>query len=348
MRFTMWQGYMFGLNFFGAWSPTSARERLRKGRPPRRMRVTGRLGLAYSDWLTELPRVLVADSIDLSNCTNLPALPERIECDELNVSGTGVRRLGAGLEVARSIDASNCRRLQYVDALRVPELRLRGCTLLERLSDGLNVRRLNLSGCVRLAELPASIAPRIWNLDVSGCTELNGLPERMFHLHTLNVGGCVQLKSLPDDIQVQSWIEVADSGLETLPYTLRSVRVLWRGMLVPDRIAFSPDTITADEVLRERNVEFRRVLIERMGMERFIEDSHAETLDRDLDAGGPRRLLRVPFEDGEDMVCLEVHCPSTGRRYVLRVPPGTQTCAHAAAWVAGFSNPRYYRPVVET
>jgi len=42
------------------------------------------------------------------------------------------------------------------------------------------------------------------------------------------------------------------------------------------------------------------------------------------------------------------HAPSTGRQSVLRVPPDMETCQQAAAWVAGFDDPKNYRPQVET
>jgi hypothetical protein len=97
-----------------------------------------------------------------------------------------------------------------------------------------------------------------------------------------------------------------------------------------------------------RNAEVRRVMLERMGYERFLRDAGAKVLDRDTDAGGPRQLLRVPLPDDEPLVCLAVFDPSTGRRYLLRVPPRIRTCHQAAAWIAGFDNPENYQPVVET
>jgi hypothetical protein len=48
------------------------------------------------------------------------------------------------------------------------------------------------------------------------------------------------------------------------------------------------------------------------------------------------------------MVYLSVRDPSTGRGYLLRVPPTMETCHQAAAWTAGFDDPADYRPVAET
>jgi hypothetical protein len=123
---------------------------------------------------------------------------------------------------------------------------------------------------------------------------------------------------------------------------------MWRAMRVAYRIAFHSETITVREILREPNVELRRVMLERVGREWFYENARPQVVDSDSDAGGMRRLLRVPFGEGQDFVCLEVRCPSTGRKYLLRVPEQSSTCARAAAWLAGFNSARQYRPVVET
>jgi hypothetical protein len=47
-------------------------------------------------------------------------------------------------------------------------------------------------------------------------------------------------------------------------------------------------------------------------------------------------------------VCVSVLCPSTGRQYIIRVPPEMTSCHQAVAWVAGFDDPALYRPLAET
>jgi hypothetical protein len=85
-----------------------------------------------------------------------------------------------------------------------------------------------------------------------------------------------------------------------------------------------------------------------VGYERFLEAVQPEVLDRDTDPGGPRSLLRVALQNDEPLVCLAVRCPSTARQYILRVPPAMESCHQAAAWIAGFDDPRLYAPVIET
>lgn len=90
------------------------------------------------------------------------------------------------------------------------------------------------------------------------------------------------------------------------------------------------------------------MLLERFGYDRFILQANVEVVDTDRDPGGERRLLRVSLEGDEDLVCVSVFCPSTGDRYIIRVPPNMQTCHQAVAWIAGFDDPNEYQPLVET
>jgi hypothetical protein len=162
------------------------------------------------------------------------------------------------------------------------------------------------------------------------------------------VSNCPNLRDLPAGLRVSSWLDVGGSGVTRLPASLAGVRLRWRGVPVDERIAFRPETITVAEVLAERNAELRRVLLERFGFERFMREAGAAIVDQDRDPGGERQLLRLKLEGDEDLVCVSVRCPSTGRHYLLRVPPTMQTCRQAVAWTAGFSDPDRYGPLVET
>jgi hypothetical protein len=232
--------------------------------------------------------------------------------------------------------------------LKVGTLILRGCTGLEALPEGLDVNFLDLQGCHRLAHWPAGANVRIGRLNLGGCGRLAALPATLGRLSWLDISGCTRLTALPEGLRVGSGIEIAGSGLAALPRSLAGVQLRWNGVAIDERIAFRPETIGVDEVLAEENAERRRVLLERYGLERFMLDADAEVLDADRDAGGERRLLRVPLEGDEDLVGVLVQCPSTGGRYLLRVPPTMTTCRQAVAWTAGFDDPGLYRPLVET
>jgi hypothetical protein len=121
----------------------------------------------------------------------------------------------------------------------------------------------------------------------------------------------------------------------------------WRGVHVPNQFVLDPQNLTARRILAERNVELRRVMIERVGLEKLIRDSAAQIVDKDIDYGGERQLLRIDLSADEPVVAVRVICPSSRRSYILRVPPTTRSCQDAIAWTFGFSSQEYV-PLVET
>lgn len=184
----------------------------------------------------------------------------------------------------------------------------------------------------------------IGHLDLSGATQLYSLPEQLT-CESLDISDCINLRTLPKGLHVTRWIELAGSGITQLPAGHGFI-LHWRGVRVADRIAFA-ESITGQDILDTDNVELRRILIERLGYETFLQQVGGLVRHRDRDAGGERQLICVPFEDDEPLMVLKVICPSTGHLHILRVPPDMRTCHQAAAWVAGFSNPEDYQPRAE-
>jgi hypothetical protein len=183
------------------------------------------------------------------------------------------------------------------------------------------------------------------HLDLSGASQLDYLPENLT-CETLDISDCVNLTHLPKGLHVTHWIELAGSGISGLG-TGHGFVWRWRGVQVSDRIALEPQSITGQDILNTDNVELRRVLIERVGYENFLQQVGGLIRDRDRDAGGERQLIYIPFEDDEAFMVLKVICPSTRHTHILRVPPHMQSCHQAAAWIAGFNNPDDYNPAIE-
>jgi hypothetical protein len=299
--------------------------------------------------LKALPSLLNCGRIDASNCTSLATVGAHLVANELNVSGTAIEELPAGLRVALRLEANQCQRLKRLPAgLKVGVLSLRECPSLEALPAGLEVSFLDLSGCVSLAALPDDLRIFDGRLRVRDCPRLRALPERLGVLSQLDIAGCLNITRLPEGLMVLSWIDVGGSGLNALPPHLDGVGLRWRGVPIDARIAFRPETLTHEEVMAERNAERRRVMLERYGLDRFMADARADILDEDRDAGGERRLLRLQLDGDEDLVCVTVVCPSTARQFVLRVPPHMRTCRQAVAWTAGYDDPGLYNPAIET
>jgi hypothetical protein len=349
--------------------PAEAKDLILSGKAPANMRVSGHLNLSNNSYVEKLPEGLTAVSLDLSGCKRLrslpknlrvvrlnlskcksiTALPSGLSCYELELRETEIRELPSDLRVEYRLDLSGCLLLERLpEGLRVGTLLLNDCVSLEALPEGLDVNFLDITGCAALRGWPQSGRIGIGRLRATNCAQITSLPGWMTNVAQLDVSGCASLTELPGGLRITSWLDLANSGLTSLPASAEGARLRWRGVSIDERIAFQPESITVTEILAERNAELRRVLLERMGYESFLNKAEAETLDRDRDPGGERRLLRVKMEGDEPLVCVSVICPSTGRQYVIRVPPTMRSCKQAVAWIAGFDKPDDYRPLVET
>ncbi len=231
--------------------------------------------------------VQVRGRLDLTNTKGI-TLPSGLRCYHLELRGSDIRTLPEGLEVEYKLNLQDCRNLEELpQGLKVGSLaapRLHGP--LRSLPEGLDVYFLDLQGCARLVGWPRRARIRIGRLNASGCTRLTGLPEGLRSLAQLDVSNCPNLRELPAGLEVSSWLDIGGSGVTELPESLDGVSLRCRGVSVDERIAFRPETITVAEILAERNAERRRIMLERFGFERFMQEAGAAVKDRDRDAGG--------------------------------------------------------------
>ncbi len=313
-------------------------------------RLLGEFSLVHFD-RTQLPEDLECDLLDLSGSA-IEQLPAGLRAYELNLSNTRIKTLPADLKVEAILRCDQCHDLEVLPAgLTVYHLGLQGCQSLTRLPEGLDVWSLDLTGCWAFKEWPKEAAIRSGRLNLRGCAALTYLPEYLGRLAAVNLRDCPNLMTLPDGLRISGWIDLAQCGVadsKKLPASLEGVDIRWQGVRIDERILCHPETIQVAEILSESNAERRRVLVNRFGVARFMQEAQAEVLDNDVDPGGPRQLLRVEMSEDEPLVTLSCFCPSTKRQYFLRVPPATATCHQAAAWIAGFDIPDDYHPLIET
>jgi hypothetical protein len=112
----------------------------------------------------------------------------------------------------------------------------------------------------------------------------------------------------------------------------------WRGVRIWREIAEHPSRLTARYIVRQQNVERRRILLERLGYERFLADAGATLVQQDDYGKLWRTELRL---DDEPVTVVEVtnatqEPDGSYRRYWLRVPPNVRSARHAVAWSFGF------------
>lgn len=317
--------------------------------PPKKNRSKYLLDLRKNKTATAIPAGTTVARINAAGCINIREVPAGISCRELDLSGTSIEALPGDLAVEFRINLTDCKRLESLpQGLKTGTLILRGCTALRELPADLEVSFLDIRGCTNITHIPDDLKLRIGRLIARDCPRLRSIPASLGPIAQLDLAGCSALTSLPQGLVVTSWVDIAGTGITALPESLKGIQLRWRSVIIDERIAFRPQEIAVEEVLAESNAERRRVLLDRVGFERFIAEAQAEELDRDTDAGGQRRLLRVAMKDDEALVCVSVICPSTDRQYLIRVPPTMTTCRQAVAWTAGFDNPDDYQPEVET
>ncbi|HVJ81908.1 MAG TPA: hypothetical protein VNC50_12645 [Planctomycetia bacterium] len=326
------------------------------GQAPANLAVDGDLAFESQDRGASiaLPDGLSVGRLDLSKWAGAISFGSGIAAYELDLSNTGVTELPADLQARSRLELADCTELVRLPAgLKVGTLNVRGCTGLVALPEGLDVWFLDVSGCWALEGWPRAATIRGGSLRIAGCVAMTSLPPYVTRLANLDIRHCSNLKSLPEGLTVTGWLDLAHSGLVApgnlgLPRSLHGTALRWAGAPIDVRIAFEPDSITAKEVLAQANSEVRRAMLDRIGVTRFLQEANARRLDADRDPGGPRELLQVKLVGDEDLVALSCRCPSTGRHYMIRVPPATKTCHQAAAWIAGFDDPNDYKPQFET
>jgi hypothetical protein len=306
-----------------------------------RRHFQGSLVLIAIPHLTALPADLhVEGDLIIRRCPKLTALPAALRVEGgLEWRRSPAVELPGDMTVGDFVDLEAAPALETLPPrLTVPSwLRLRDCRRLRDLPSGLNVGN---------GSNPILSFTR-WGYSMVGPEPEVGR-RRLLARGIIDLAGCERLTTLPEDLRATA-LELAGTAIRTIPATLESLNLLWRGVRVPARVVVAPESYTPEEVLQLENVEVRRVLIERLGLPRFIALLRPTVLDEDTDSGGPRQLLTFRIRgEREPYVVLSCRCPSTDRTYLLRVAPTIRTCHAAAAWMAGFDDPGAYRPVLET
>jgi hypothetical protein len=122
----------------------------------------------------------------------------------------------------------------------------------------------------------------------------------------------------------------------------------FKGVRVPRDVIERPDLLTAERIRNESNAETRRVMLERFGFDRFVQEGGATVVHGDE----CRELLRIEINDDEPLVMMKVRnstpeADGSHKDYLLRVPPSMERAKQAVAWT--FDIPELeYVPWIET
>lgn len=125
----------------------------------------------------------------------------------------------------------------------------------------------------------------------------------------------------------------------------------WKGVNIPGFWISTPEQITSEVIMNEKNAEKRRCLFEILGAEKFSELLGVSIVDDDVDQHkNSIKLYRTKQKDeiaGEYIQFARVVCPSTLREYFLCVPETIRNVWDAVAWTFGKTKDSY-KPIIET
>ena len=123
----------------------------------------------------------------------------------------------------------------------------------------------------------------------------------------------------------------------------------WHGVTVAEDVIAHPEQLTVARIEKETNAEVRRVMLERYGEARYLQDSGAQPIH--TDEYGVLYRKEVPGDEPIVMVRVENSTPEadgkTKKIYWLRVPPTIETAREACAWTFGVES-KDYRPIMES
>lgn len=125
-----------------------------------------------------------------------------------------------------------------------------------------------------------------------------------------------------------------------------TIEAWWKGLKVPKHVY--DGEITPGQFFSEQNIEMRRCMIERMGSTNLAKMLRLVEIDADRETNTV--LMRTTEPDSmtsRHLQFVSVICPSTGRNYMLCVPPNIKRAREAVAWTFGETE-QSYCPRVET
>jgi len=122
---------------------------------------------------------------------------------------------------------------------------------------------------------------------------------------------------------------------------------MWHGVPIPQRLIEHPESYTAAEILGEQNLEVRRCMIEKIGIEALLDA--ATEIKKDVT--GTLYQIEVPNDETIKFVKVVNSTVEpdgvTYKNYYLRVPPTMRTAKQAVAWTFGKKS-KEYLPALET
>lgn len=123
----------------------------------------------------------------------------------------------------------------------------------------------------------------------------------------------------------------------------------WHGTRVPAHVIEHPGAITLDDIHFNRNMEIRRVMLERYGLDRFITNSRAKVIDTETFRGRTYTLYQHKHPSLTETIVVARVTNATPepngsfKDYWLRTPPWMTRVIDAVAWTFNMQPGDYRR-----
>ena len=161
--------------------------------------------------------------------------------------------------------------------------------------------------------------------------------------------GITFLCEIPTACYINESLRLHNGSGAALTYSDGFAQYAWQGTFVPRHVVEHPESISVSEIETETNAEVRRVMIERYGEARFLQDAHVVPVQQD-EFG---TLYRKEFANDEPLVMVRVlnstpEPDGTTKYYYLRVPPHITSAHDAVAWTFEFDSAEDYNPGIQT
>jgi hypothetical protein len=123
------------------------------------------------------------------------------------------------------------------------------------------------------------------------------------------------------------------------------------GLRVPEWIVMHPGRISVRDIQAEANAELRRIMVERMGHARYLQESGAVLMSHD-ETGALWQSMFTSNGRRHQLTFVEVvngtrENDGSYKHYFLRVPPNVTTARQAVAWTYGLTAEEY-QPLIRT
>lgn len=157
---------------------------------------------------------------------------------------------------------------------------------------------------------------------------------------------CVFLSERPVELHTDSSGRLHCAGGPALRFKDGYSQYYWHGISVPiEALKMDPNVENIDSI---SNIEVRRTLIERMGVQEYLFASGAKIVD--VSQSGTLYRKEVPNDEPMLMVHVVNKTPEPDgsyKDYFLRVPPHVRTAREAVAWTFDLEGDSY-KPLKET